>query len=63
MDNLKNNKENKEKKFKPPFDNNTGFPKNEKNSPITSDRYYTEKEEITLRFYQTPKALFMFMLT
>jgi len=25
---------------------------------IPPDRFYTEKEEVTLRFYQTPKALF-----
>ncbi|MHB1347715.1 MAG: replication initiator protein A [Candidatus Humimicrobiaceae bacterium] len=55
MDNLKNNKE---KIVEPPFNNNTGFPKDGKDSPIPSDRFYTEKEEVTLRFYQTPKALF-----
>ena len=30
----------------------------EKNNYIPSNRFYTEKEEVTLRFYQTPKALF-----
>ena len=29
-----------------------------KNSYIPPNRFYTEKEEVTLRFYQTPKALF-----
>ena len=28
------------------------------NSYIPPNRFYTEKEEVTLRFYQTPKALF-----
>ena len=29
-----------------------------KNNYIPPNRFYTEKEEVTLRFYQTPKALF-----
>ena len=32
--------------------------KNKEYSYIPPERFYTEKEEVTLRFYQTPKALF-----
>jgi len=31
---------------------------NKKYNSIPSDRFYTEKKEVTLRFYQTPEALF-----
>ncbi|MCL4354959.1 replication initiator protein A, partial [Patescibacteria group bacterium] len=31
---------------------------NEDFDRVPPSRFYTEKEEITLRFYQTPKALF-----
>jgi hypothetical protein len=40
------------------FNNSTDFTNNKENNYIPSDRFYTEKEEVTLRFYQTPKALF-----
>jgi len=36
----------------------SGSPKKKSSSYISPDRFYTEKEEVTLRFYQTPKALF-----
>jgi len=39
------------------FSNSTDF-LNKKNNSISPDRFYTEKEEVTLRFFQTPKALF-----
>ena len=32
--------------------------KNKEYNYIPPERFYTEKEEVTLRFYQTPKALF-----
>lgn len=32
--------------------------KNKAKDYIPQGRFYTEKEEVTLRFYQTPKALF-----
>ena len=38
--------------------NFNGFPNNKEYNSIPSDRFYTLKEEVTLRFYQTPKALF-----
>jgi len=37
------------------FDN---YPNSKGYNSTPSDRFYTEKEEVTLRFYQTPKALF-----
>jgi len=41
------------------FSNNpNGLSNNKEYNSIPSDRFYTEKEEVTLRFYQTPKALF-----
>jgi hypothetical protein len=40
------------------FNNSTDFTNNKENNYIPSSRFYTEKEEVTLRFYQTPKALF-----
>jgi hypothetical protein len=40
------------------FNNSADFTNNKENNYIPSDRFYTEKEEVTLRFYQTPKALF-----
>ncbi len=36
----------------------SGSSKKKSSSYISPDRFYTEKEEVTLRFYQTPKALF-----
>ena len=33
-------------------------PNNKEYNSIPSSRFYTEKEEVTLRFYQVPKALF-----
>ena len=36
----------------------TGSPKTNSYTSTPASRFYTEKEEVTLRFYQTPKALF-----
>ena len=56
--NLGYNKENRSKSpGLPPSSSDSSSNDTEYNS-IPSDRFYTEKEEITLRFYQTPKALF-----
>ena len=53
--NLKDNRENVSKKsgLSP-----CNFPNNKEYNFTPSNRFYTEKEEVTLRFYQTPKALF-----
>lgn len=41
-----------------PLGNPTGSSKNKDHSYIPPNRFYSEKEEVTLRFYQTTKALF-----
>ena len=51
-------RENISKKYGPPSSNPNGLSNNKEYNSIPSDRFYTEKEEVTLRFYQTPKALF-----
>ncbi len=56
--NLKDNRENISKKPGISSNNNTSSANNQKYNSIPSDRFYTEKEEVTLRFYQVPKALF-----
>lgn len=57
-DNLRDNRENINKKLELSLrDSNVSLNNKEYNS-IPPDRFYTEKEEVTLRFYQTPKALF-----
>jgi len=57
-DNLRDNRENIRKKPGLPSSNSNGSSNNKEYNSIPSDRFYTLKEEITLRFYQTPKALF-----
>jgi len=57
-DNLRDNRENICKKSGLPSSNSNGLSNNKEYNSIPSDRFYTLKEEITLRFYQTPKALF-----
>lgn len=57
-DNLRDDRENISKKPGLPSSNSTGSPNNKEYNSITSDRFYTLKEEVTLRFYQVPKALF-----
>ena len=46
------------KKITHPTKSPTRSSKNKEYSYIPPERFYTEKEEVTLRFYQTPKALF-----
>jgi len=57
-DNLKDNRENINSKLELSLVNSEGSSNNKEYNSIPSDRFYTEKEEVTLRFYQTPKALF-----
>jgi len=57
-DNLSANNKNINKDSRLSFSNSTDFIKNKENNCISPDRFYTEKEEVTLRFFQTPKALF-----
>ena len=52
------NRENISKSPELPSSNSNGSPNNKEYNSIPSDRFYTLKEEVTLRFYQTPKALF-----
>ncbi|MBM3700888.1 MAG: hypothetical protein FJW68_08290 [Actinobacteria bacterium] len=58
MDNLSTNNKNINKGSRMSFSHSADFIKNKENNCISPDRFYTEKEEVTLRFYQTPKALF-----
>ena len=53
--NLRDNRENRSKKSEL---SHSSSPNNKEYNSIPSDRFYTLKEEITLRFYQTPKSLF-----
>ena len=57
-DNLRDNRENVSKKSGLSPSNFNSSSNNKEYNSIPSDRFYTLKEEITLRFYQTPKALF-----
>jgi len=56
--NLKDNRENGNKSPRLPSSNFTEYSNNHEYNFIPSSRFYTLKEEVTLRFYQTPKALF-----
>jgi hypothetical protein len=56
--NLRDNRENRSKSHELPSSNSNGYSNNKEYNSIPSDRFYTLKEEVTLRFYQTPKALF-----
>ena len=56
--NLRDNSENISKKTGMPSGDSNGSSNNKEYNSIPSDRFYTLKEEITLRFYQVPKALF-----
>jgi hypothetical protein len=56
--NLRDNKENINKDSGIPSSNSACSPINKEYNSISQYRFYTEKEEVTLRFYQTPKALF-----
>jgi len=57
-DNLRDNREDICKKSGLSLTNSSSSPNNKEYNSIPSDRFYTEKEELTLRFFQTPKALF-----
>ena len=52
------NRENIRKKPRLSPSNSISSSNNKEYNSTPSDRFYTEKEEVTLRFYQTPKALF-----
>ena len=52
------NRENISKKLRSASGNTNSSSNNKEYNSTPSDRFYTLKEEITLRFYQTPKALF-----
>jgi hypothetical protein len=56
--NLRNDRENRSKSSIIPSSNSNGSQNNKEYNSTPSDRFYTLKEEVTLRFYQTPKALF-----
>ena len=56
--NLRDNRENIRKKPRLPSSNSNGLSNNKEYNSTPSNRFYTEKEEVTLRFYQVPKALF-----
>jgi len=58
MNNREINRKNISKKPGPPSSNPTGFSNNKEYNSIQSNRFYTASEEVTLRFYQVPKALF-----
>jgi len=55
---LRDNRDNRSKSSGIPSSTSICSPNNKEYNSIPSDRFYTEKEEVTLRFYQTPKALF-----
>ena len=57
-DNLRDNRENIRKKPGLPSSNSNSPPNNKEYNSTLLNRFYTEKEEVTLRFYQVPKALF-----
>ncbi|MBU4293122.1 MAG: replication initiator protein A, partial [Actinobacteria bacterium] len=52
------NRENISKKPGLPSSNPNGSSNNKEYNSIPSSRFYTAQEEVTLRFYQVPKALF-----
>jgi hypothetical protein len=56
--NLRDNRENISRKYGLSPSNFNSSSNNKEYNSTPSDRFYTEKEEVTLRFYQVPKALF-----
>ena len=58
MKNREINRENISKESGIYSSNSNGSPDNKEYNSTPSNRFYTLKEEVTLRFYQTPKALF-----
>ncbi len=57
-DNLMDNRENANRKYGLSPSNFNSSSNNKEYNSTPSNRFYTEKEEVTLRFYQVPKALF-----
>jgi hypothetical protein len=55
---LRDHRENTIKKSGLSSGNFNDLSKNKEYNSTPTDRFYTKKEEVTLRFYQTPKALF-----
>jgi len=53
--NLRDNRENTSKKSGLSSSNHTNSSNNKEYNSIPSDRFYTEREEVTFRFYQVPK--------
>ena len=56
--NLRDKRENVSKKSGLPSGNSNGYSNNKEYNSIPSNRFYTAQEEVTIRFYQVPKALF-----
>ena len=52
------NRNNISKKFRSASGNTSSSSNNKEYNSISSNRFYTASEEVTLRFYQVPKALF-----
>jgi hypothetical protein len=56
---VQQDKKQKNKNYNKPHGGSSSSPKNyDAFDELAPSRFYTEKEEVTLRFYQTPKALF-----
>ena len=58
MNNREINRKNISKKPELPSSNSNGYSNNKEYNSIPLNRFYTASEEVTLRFYQVPKALF-----
>ena len=58
MNNREINRGNISKKPELPSSNSNGYSNNKEYNSIPSNRFYTEKEEVTIRFYQVPRSLF-----
>ena len=58
MNNREINRKNISKKPGPPSSNTNGCSNNKEYNSISSNRFYIAQEEVTIRFYQVPKALF-----
>jgi len=58
MNNREINRKNISKKPGLSSNNSNGYSNNKEYNSIPSSRFYTAQEEITIRFYQVPKALF-----
>jgi len=60
---LEDNRKNRTKSPGLPSSNFNSYSNKKEYNSIPPDRFYTEKEEVTLRFYQTPKVLFKTLST